>query len=398
MKLRDMSREFRWMMFANVLANIPSRMLQPFIPLYLEQLGATIEQVGLYFTLLIIFTIFFRIFGGWISDNVGRLPTMAIGSIFGALSNLAFVLAPSWELAIISALFSGIGMSLVGPSYQAYIAEEAPEGAVGTTFGLVNSLFLICQIIGPLLGGFLVETSGYRVMLWTAFGFMVTATIVRISLARDKSIQLQRLKFHILSQDMRKMIAFLLAGGLITWMFMIDGLLDASSQSVMPFLPKYAIEIAGITEFSYGGLIAFMSVIGVLTNWLGGAFSDRYGNHLSIAIGAVLFASAFFIFAISTSMFSLIVGFGIIGISGAFVEPAFAALLSQVTPKDQLGIIYGLFQSALGLIAIPAPSIGGILFDRIGSSATLLFGIGLSLLAIPLSLMKLRQPTVESQK
>lgn len=393
-----MSREFRWMMFANVLANIPSRMLQPFIPLYLEKLGATIEQVGLYFTFLIIFTIFFRIFGGWISDNVGRLPTMATGSVFGALSNLAFVLAPSWELAIISALFSGIGMSLVGPSYQAYVAEEAPEGAVGSTFGLMNSLFLICQIIGPLLGGFLVETSGYRVMLWTAFGFMVTATIVRISLARGKPIQLQRLKWRILSQDMRKMIAFLLAGGLITWMFIIDGLLDASSQSVMPFLPKYAIEIAGITEFSYGGLIAFMSVIGVLTNWLGGAFSDRYGNHISIAIGAVLFASAFFIFAISTSMFSLIIGFGIIGISGAFVEPAFAALLSQVTPKDQLGIIYGLFQSALGLVAIPAPSIGGILFDRIGSSATLLFGIGLSLFAIPLSLIKLRRPNVESQK
>jgi len=185
MKLREMPTEMRWMMLAVIVANISSRMMQPFIPLYLETIGANVAQVGLYFTIAILFGILFRVFGGWISDNVGRLQTIAAGSIFGTLATLAFVLAPTWELAIVSALLSGIGSALVSPSYQAYIAEEAPDGAVGSTFGLIESLFLICQIIGPLLGGFLVESSGYRIMLWVAFAVMVIASIIRIGIIRN---------------------------------------------------------------------------------------------------------------------------------------------------------------------------------------------------------------------
>lgn len=397
MKLREMPTEMRWMMLAVIVPNISSRMMQPFIPLYLETIGANVAQVGLYFTIAILFGILFRVFGGWISDNVGRLQTIAAGSLFGAMGTLAFVLAPTWELAIVSALLSGTGTALVSPSYQAYIAEEAPEGAVGSTFGLIESLFLICQIIGPLLGGFLVESAGYRIMLWTAFGVMVIATIIRIGIVRHKPIQLHHLKFSGLSADMRKMVMFLMTGGLITWMFITDGLLDASSQSVMPFLPKYATEIAGITAMGYGGLIAFLSCIAVMTHWLGGVFSDRYGNHISISIGAMLCGSAFLMMAVTTSTLNLILGFGILGMSGAFIEPAFSSLLSQAAPKDQLGVMYGLFRSALGLVAIPVPSIGGAVYDQIGPKATLVLGIALSLMAIPLAMIKLR-PLQEKHK
>lgn len=261
----------------------------------------------------------------------------------------------------------------------------------------MESLFLICQIIGPLLGGFLVENSGYRVLLWTAFIIMICATLVRMGLARGKPIAYRHLKLSKLSQDMRKTGAFLLAGGIITWMFISDGLLDASSQAVMPFLPKYTTEVAGITETGYGALIAFLSVIAVMTYWLGGVFSDRYGEHISISIGAVLCAIAFGILTISTSTLSLILAFGCMGLSGAFIQPAFSALLSRTAPKEQLGVMYGLFQSALGIIAVPAPSMGGTLYDRISPIATLLLGIVLSAIAIPLTLLKLR-PSAEKVK
>jgi MFS family permease len=398
MKLRDMSRELRWVMFSNIIANTSSRMIHPFVPLYLESLGASIAQVGLYFTISIIFGITFRVFGGWISDNIGRLPTIALGSVFGALATLTFALAPTWELAIISALFSGLGIALVSPSYLAFVAEEAPEGAVGSTFGLIESLFFICQIIGPLLGGFLIENAGYRVLLWSAFGVMSTATLIRIWIGSSKPMQIQSLSFDGLSKDLRKTILFLMTGGLITWMFITDGILDASSQSVMPFIPKYTTEVAGITETGYGGLIAFLSVTSVMTYWLGGLFADRFGNRLSISVGALSSATAFFILATRTSTFNFVIGFGIIGASGAFIQPAFSSLLSQVAPKDQLGMIYGLFHSALGVVAIPAPSIGGTLYESVGPKATLTLGIVLSLLSIPLVVLKLRpqkeQPTL----
>lgn len=399
MKFSQMSREFRWVIFALIVANTSSRMTQPFVPLYLETLGASIIQVGFYFTLQAIFGITFRILGGWVSDNVGRLPIMAVGSFLGTIATLAFVLAPTWELAILSALLSGMASSLIGPSYQAYVAQEAPEGAVGSAFGLIESLFLICQIIGPLLGGFLVQNTGYKIMLWLAFIIMVVATVIRIWLARGKPLSFAHLNFAKLSGDMRKTAVILLAGGILTWLFISDGLLDASLQTVMPFMPKYATQVAGITESGYGAVFAILSVVAVLTNWLGGNFSDRYGEHISIAIGAGIGALAFVIIALSASALAIATGFGLIGLSTAFIQPAFASLLSKATPKDQLGVMYGVFQTALGFMAIPAPTIGGELYDRVGPQATLGFGIILSLTAIPLSLIKLKPSRIlEKQK
>lgn len=397
MKINQMSRDLRWMMFAAIIANISSRMLQPFMPLYLESLGASLQNVGLYFTLSVLTQVIFRILGGWISDNAGRLPTMAIGSIFGLLSTLAIVLAPTWEWAVITALLSGIGTSLVGPSYEAFIAEEAPQGAVGSAFGLMESLFLICQIIGPLLAGFLVQNAGYKVMLIGAFVIMFCATIVRLALARGKSFTYQQLKISTLSRDMRATVVFLLAGGLITWMFLTDGLLDASSEAVMPFLPKYATEVGGVSEVVYGGLFAFMSVIAMLTHWIGGNFADRYGNHISIAIGAGAGMLAFSLLAIFPTLMSFIIAFGLIGLSSAFTQPAFASLLSEIAPPQSLGVMYGVFRTAMGFMAIPAPTIGGKLYETWGPKATFALGIVLSLLAIPLSLLKLKSPQ-ENQK
>src|SRR5690606_34704368 len=124
-----------------------------------ESLGATIEQVGLFFTILTVMAIIFRVLGGWISDHLGRVQTIAIGGVLGMVAILGYTLAPTWAWAMLGALFSEMGGAMVGPSFQAYTAENAPEGATSSTFGLVNGLFLICQIIGPLLGGLLVENS-----------------------------------------------------------------------------------------------------------------------------------------------------------------------------------------------------------------------------------------------
>ncbi|MCD4685035.1 MAG: hypothetical protein K8S97_03760 [Anaerolineae bacterium] len=69
MRLRDMSREFRLMMFAMIIANAAASMFSPLLPLYLEQIGASVQEIGLYFTLNVILGLLSRILGGWISTT-----------------------------------------------------------------------------------------------------------------------------------------------------------------------------------------------------------------------------------------------------------------------------------------------------------------------------------------
>ena len=71
----------RWFLVAMILANIGGEMVYALLPLYLAELGASVGQIGLTFTLAALVPLALQIFGGWLSDSIGRLRTIAIGSV-----------------------------------------------------------------------------------------------------------------------------------------------------------------------------------------------------------------------------------------------------------------------------------------------------------------------------
>ena len=75
----------RWFMFAMILANIGANMYPMLLPIYLTERGASIKQVGAVFTAVSLVSLLLQIFGGWVSDSIGRLKSIAIGSIGGVI-------------------------------------------------------------------------------------------------------------------------------------------------------------------------------------------------------------------------------------------------------------------------------------------------------------------------
>ena len=75
----------RWFMFAMVLANIAGSMAPLLMPLYLTEQGANVGQVGMVFTITSVSILVLQIIGGWVSDSIGRLRAIAIGSVGGSL-------------------------------------------------------------------------------------------------------------------------------------------------------------------------------------------------------------------------------------------------------------------------------------------------------------------------
>lgn len=136
-----------------VLANLGGSLFYPFFGLYLSSMGHPIETIGLFFTAMALFPLLFQIFGGWVSDRIGRLRSIAIGSIAGAVSWVGMILAPglphplAWFLA--ANAVGSITVALVAPSYDAFIAEKADEGSRARVFAVVQSIFLVVGIAGP---------------------------------------------------------------------------------------------------------------------------------------------------------------------------------------------------------------------------------------------------------
>lgn len=106
--------------------------------------------------------------GGWLSDGLGRLRSIALGSVVGIMGYAGLLLAPTWQWFLLAESLNNIPMALVAPSYVAYVAENSLEAHRSRLYAVVKTLFTIVAIVGPPLGGWLAQGYGFQTMLVVA--------------------------------------------------------------------------------------------------------------------------------------------------------------------------------------------------------------------------------------
>jgi MFS family permease len=357
---------------AMIFANIGGNMYGSFMPLYLKDLEASITQIGLFFTLAQIVPLFLQILGGWISDSLGRLRAIAIGSVFGVLGFVPMVLADRWEWLLLAVALGAVARSLVGPSFDAFIAEHSSEQNRGRVFGISQAIFMIVSVVGPPLGGWLAGAYGFKLMLLVAGLFYFVAMLMRLGMAREAargtSGAHQELSFSSLKSNLRTMFGLVFSGGLLTWILLTDGLRDISFQFSENLFPVYMQEFGGLSLQQIGWVTAVFGICMMLITIPGGWLSDKAGERVGIATGMFLVAGSLLILInIPQGNQSLYyVGWGTAGMGVGILTPAYQSLISKAVPARLRGTAFGLFGTSLGLVSLPAPWIGAQLWDQVG--------------------------------
>jgi MFS family permease len=358
-----------WFLFAMILANIASSMSQMLIPIYLTELGASVVQVGLVFTLTSVVSLVLQIFGGWISDSIGRLKAIAIGSVGGILGFVAILLAPSWQWMVLALAIYQFPFALVGPSFGAFIAENSTIENRGKVYGLTDTIYQITGVVGPPLGGFLAGAYGFKIMLLAAAAFYTTAAALRIWMATTMTspvnVETRQLTFSSFKISIKGMVALLLSGGVVTWIFVTDGVRDVAFRLSGEIQPLYLEQIGGLTLAQIGILGSIFSVAMMFSPLLSGRLGDRYGERVPISAGFFLIFMAYMIFIQAAGFLGFAVVWVIFGFGVGLLSPAYQSLISKVIPRQSLGIFTGLFHSSLGLISLPAPLLGAQLWARV---------------------------------
>jgi MFS family permease len=376
----------RWFLFAMVLANIAGAMFPMLIPIYLTELGASVVQVGMVFTLSSIVILLLQILGGWISDNIGRLRAIAIGSVGGIIGYTAMFLAPTWQWMLVALTISQIPYALVGPSFGAFIAENSTVENRGKVYGVTDTIFQITGVLGPPLGGFLAGRYGFRVMLLAGVILYSLAAGLRIWMATTMKspaeVESRGLSVSSLKGSVRGMLAMLLGGGVITWIFVTDGVRDVAFRLSSELQPLYLEGIGGLSLEQIGVLGSIFSIAMMFTPVLSGRIADRYGERLPISAGFLMVFAAFMLFLQVSDFFGFALTWVIFGSGVGLLSPAYQSLISKVVPQRSLGIFTGLFRSSLGLISLPAPWIGAKLWERFSPQTPFMITAIISLLTV----------------
>ncbi len=380
------SRKLLLFMVAMVLANIGGNMYEPLLPLYLKSLNASVVQIGLFFTIAQIVPLALQILGGWISDSLGRLRSIAMGSVAGVFSYLGLILAPTWQWVLVGEGLSSITRSLVGPSFSAFIAEESTEESRARVFGITETIFMVVTVIGPPLGGWLADTYGFRIMLGAAGGLYLLATIIRIAMARTaarkKESDPQKLSMASLKRDLGLMVGMILAGGVVSWILLTDGVRDVSFMMSFTLVPVYLQDIGGMSIQQIGWLESIFGVFMMLITIPAGWLADRRGDRVPIVLGFLLEFAAMMVFIRVSDFVGYAFAWALFGLGVGLMSPAYQSLISKAVPEKIRGTAFGFFQTSLGVVSLPAPWIGAQLWERISPRFTFSAAAWLGLLSI----------------
>jgi MFS family permease len=375
-----------------VIANIGSGIFAPFLALYVKDLGADIGQVGIYFTIMAVAPVAFRILGGWISDNLGRVQTVALGSVAGLAGFSAFWLAPTWGWLIPAGLLMDLGRALVGTSFRAYTAESAKPEVRAQVIGFTDSVFMICRIIGPPLGGYIAQFYNYRALFGVALLFMAVATALRAWNTRDLPFHWGKLQLARLKAGLGGIGALLLGGGLLTWILGVDLLRDMSYSLSLNFFSLYQKDIAGLSDGQIGWLSSIGAVTMALLMTLAGRLADRIGEHKVMVLGGLVDAVALVVFVNVRSFPAFVLVAVLMSTGWSLFGPAYNSLLSKAVPPDRLGITYGLFETTASLLGMPAPAIGAQLWQHVSPQFPFYLTVALNLLTLVPIWLKFRLP------
>lgn len=390
-----------------ILANIAGQMHRPLLPLYVQQLGATVGQVGLFFTVGAVAPLLFQIFGGWLSDVIGRLQAVAIGSLAGVGAYIVFVLAPSWPWLLLATAMGAMSTSFIAPSYLAFVAEESSEAARGRVYGLSESLFAVVGVVGPPIGGYLSQYLGFKPMYIVSGAMYLVATVIRLAMARQASRTVragaagagtdegrEKPTLAHLKTSLVAMAALVLGGGVVTWIFISDGVRDVTFNMAFQLLPLYMQNLMGMTNVQIGWLSAAGSLTTMLFLTPAGWLSDRKGERVGIVSGFAIVALAMAVFLRSRLFAGFAVTWVLFGMGEALINPAYSSLISKAVPMRLRGTAFGLFSTSIGLISLPAPYLGAWLWERFAPQVPFYVPLVATLLLLPVMWIKFRLPDV----
>ena len=349
--------------------------LPPLLGYIVADLGTTYSAMGVVATITFLTYGAGALIGGPLSDRLGSLTVARVSIGLGGLMSLVFLFANDVVVFGAGMFLMALWASFYHPTANGLIAKVFRENT-GNAMGIHNAAGNFGQVFTPTVAFLLGVTFNWR-LSFVFFGVLsvVTAwTLDRI-----------QVKEEIVPATRQSYMEFLRTPGL--WLILLyNVIVGFLFRSVDLFFPSFLS-----LERNYTGGIAAVAnsmilFFGVLGQLLGGRGSDRLGQTRTLlAATAGMVVSLVLLMVLPTSTVGVVLFIVIYGVSMFGHQPTVTSLVSKLSPRNLMGLAYGvMFFAAFGLGSL-STTVTGYLADTYSLTAAFWFNVGVALALMAVS-------------
>jgi MFS family permease len=326
-------------------------MLIPELPAYLSSLGGA-QYKGLIIALFTLTAGISRPFSGKLTDTIGRVPVMAVGSMVCVLCGLFYPLLTSIAGFLFLRLLHGFSTGFKPTATAAYVADLVPANRWGEAMGVHGVCFSTGLAIGPAIGSMITAYFSIDILFYCSSLFALLSIVIlfnmKETLPNKQSFKFEHLKIK--------------KADIIEWQVFPAALIVLLSYI------SYGVILTVIADWSKhlgtgnkGLFFMVFTLSSLLIRFVAGKISDRYGRTLILKVSLSILIVSLLGIGLATTSFMLMAASVCYGIATGMLSPSASAWTIDLSKPGQRGkavaTMYIFLEVGIGLGALLAGSI-----------------------------------------
>jgi MFS family permease len=354
--LDSLNRNLRYLFIVNFVFGFSVQLITPLFPLYLSDIGATVNQNALVISIGGLSSMVLMLPSGVLLDKIGR-RTLLIGSaVVNMLSIFLMTYISSWRIAIpVYALYS-CSWAFFFPARMAMITSNSELLKRARVFGIMNTSWPIAGIISPVLSGWLIESTGWGQVFVVGSAVNLLGILSGLAISRNNTVEREQESGGFTELIGGKYVS-------VFGQFFLYGIvISVANSCVNQIIPLYLDQGFSLSASQIGLFFTVQSFFTLVTQIPSGALADRFGRKRTLltclSFIPILMVSWHFIrdwrflLAVNSLAFGL----------WSMTWPSILTLLSGSVPDRLVGAAFGLNATGNRLGRTLGPIIGSFFF------------------------------------
>ena len=353
---------------------------------------------------------------GKLADLYGRRLVYVVGLVLFMLGSVLCGISSNMTQLIVFRGLQGIGGGIVIPLSMTIVGDIFPADQRGKWQGLMGAMFGLSSIVGPTIGGWIVDYSSWNWVFYVnlPIGILATATIY-IGLKGEKPLKAHAVidyagAFSLVVATISLLLGLNLGGTEFSWtsfqilaligtslsfwilfiwiekkadepilslsLFknrifvvtnMIGFLMGVGMFGAVMFLPLFLQGVIGMSATGSGNAMIPMMVAMVLTSIVGGTLINQVSFRVVFILGMSTMASGFYLLSTLTVLSTQVVAMAyifVLGLGMGLIMPTVTLAVQSAFPAEQRGVATAATQFFRSIGGTLGMTLLGVIFNN----------------------------------